>query len=170
MDLSDLRNQLAELQPRSFGWAMSCSGGDIGLAEDILQLSCLKVLNGNAKFVQTDTASFATWFFGVIRLTAKEEKRRHHLRRLRLLSYIPPSESFASACPDKLLIENERAAEIRKGLNLLSSRQQEVLHLVFYEDFTIEEASIIMAISIGAARQHYSRGKERLRKWLAESK
>jgi RNA polymerase sigma-70 factor (ECF subfamily) len=43
-----------------------------------------------------------------------------------------------------------------------------VLHLVFYQELTIEEASRVMNISLGTARTHFDRGKRRLREILVE--
>jgi RNA polymerase sigma-70 factor (ECF subfamily) len=45
-------------------------------------------------------------------------------------------------------------------------RQQDVLHLVFYQGLTVEEAAHVMAVSVGAARTHYARGKARLAELL----
>ena len=49
----------------------------------------------------------------------------------------------------------------------LSERQQEVLHLTFYQHMTIEEAARVMDVSLGSARTHYERGKARLRHLLS---
>jgi len=43
-----------------------------------------------------------------------------------------------------------------------------VLHLVFYQELTIEEASRVMNVSLGTARTHFDRGKRRLREILVE--
>ncbi len=45
-------------------------------------------------------------------------------------------------------------------------RQREVLHLVFYGELSIREASEVMNVSLGTARTHYERGKAGLRKRL----
>ena len=62
--------------------------------------------------------------------------------------------------------DDERVPKLRKTLVQLSKRQQEVLHLVFYQDLTIQEAAEVLAMPVGTARTHYERGKERLRQLL----
>jgi RNA polymerase sigma-70 factor (ECF subfamily) len=40
------------------------------------------------------------------------------------------------------------------------------LHLVFYQEMTVEEASRVMKVSLGTARTHFARGKAALRRTL----
>jgi RNA polymerase sigma factor (sigma-70 family) len=133
-------------------------------AEDVLQASYLKVLEGRARF--DGRSSVKTWLFGVIRRTAIEERRRR-LLRLRV------HESLAAQPPPPLdstvrdpIDDAQRLSELIAALSSLAPRQREVLHLVFYQGLTIEDAAAVMRVSVGTARTHYERGKRRLRAHL----
>jgi RNA polymerase sigma factor (sigma-70 family) len=65
------------------------------------------------------------------------------------------------------LNDDERVVRLRQTLASLSRRQQEVLHLVFYQQLTIEEAAQVLGLPVGTARTHYERGKVRLRQLLS---
>jgi DNA-directed RNA polymerase specialized sigma24 family protein len=39
---------------------------------------------------------------------------------------------------------------------------------VFYHDLSVAEAATAMNVSIGSARRHYERAKQRLRQYLSE--
>jgi RNA polymerase sigma factor (sigma-70 family) len=156
-----IRAQLKELHLSAYGWALHCCGRDRGAAEDVLQSVYLKVLEGRAEF--DGRSSLKTWIFAVIRNTAAEERRRRWLWSLRF-RFLGDSEDHASEeSADGSVRESEHRAIFRRTLARLPRRQQEVLHLVFYQDFTIEEAALAMGISPGSARTHYERGKKRFR-------
>jgi RNA polymerase sigma factor (sigma-70 family) len=157
---SSLRRELADLHPKSFGWALACCRYDRLEAEDVLQTSYLKVLSGRARFDRR--SSFKTWLFGVIRRTAGEARRRRLFGRL-LLGRMEQLRPDAAAQP----VEMSAHREIVSLFRGLAPRQQEVLELVFYQDLSIQEAALVMRVSLGAARVHYQRGKDKLRSALA---
>lgn len=151
----------------SFGWALSCCGGDRMEADDVLQVAYLKILEGRAKF--GGRSDFKTWLFGVIRRTAAERRRRSAVHRLLLLRWLDgrPGARSAGADPDEGFNRLASSERLRSALRALPRRQREVLHLVFYQDLSIREASEVLGISVGAGRRHYERGKHRLRQMLA---
>ena len=157
MDDAELRAQLEQLHQVSFGWALSCCRHDPHEAEDVLHIAYQKILQGKARY--DGRSAFKTWLFGVVRLTAANERRRHWLRQLRLSQYEAPVAS-----------ETGLADVLLAALGKLPRRQREVLHLVFHQDLTIEEAAGIMGVSLGSARTHYARGKQRLAEWLQDER
>ena len=166
MDIAELKAELEALHSASFGWALSCCRRDRAEAEDVLQTVYLKILEGKARL--RGEAAFKTWLFAVIRKTAAGEYRRRLLRSLKL---IPGREdatdsSSPEAGPVATFERSEVGIRFQTALKTLPARQREALHLVFYEDLSLREAADVMGVSIGSARQHYERGKKRLRETL----
>ena len=163
---NDLRGELERLHPQSFGWALWCCRQRREDAEDVLQTVYLKVLEGRARF--NGRSSFQTWLFGVVRHTAAEQRRRRWLREALLLKWFSNEpEAAVQRGPEATLGEDGRNRRLRAVLNQLPERQREVLHLVFYQEMTVEEAAVALRVSVGTARTHFDRGKKRLRMILA---
>src|ERR1700752_288577 len=167
MEISELKDELEKLHSASFGWALSCCRRDRTEAEEVLQTVYLKILEGKARF--RGEASLKTWLFAVIRKTAATEYRRRLLRSLRLgPEPDQPVERPASIESQSVTFErSELQGHFQAAMKSLPRRQREALHLVFYEDLSLSEAANVMGVSIGSARQHYERGKKRLRESLA---
>jgi RNA polymerase sigma-70 factor (ECF subfamily) len=163
---TELVKEIERLHESAFGWARACCGGRSDEAEDVLQTTYLKILDGRAVF--EGRATLRTWLFGVIRRTAAEHRRRRFARTLTLAQRTESRGGPAPTAPDARWDEVERADALRRATGRLSPRQREVLHLVFYEDLTVEQAAGVMGVSVGSARAHYHRGKERLRTLLAD--
>ena len=161
---SELAANLESLHPDAFGWALHCCDGDASRAEDVLQNAYLKLVQQRIRF--EGRSAFKTWWFGVIRLTAHEEFRRLRFRESLLGRIMSAFSEETHPPPSRQLELDERAAELRAALGKLPARQAEVLHLVFYQDLTLAEAAIVMRVSVGSTRQHYERGKARLRELL----
>jgi RNA polymerase sigma-70 factor (ECF subfamily) len=160
MNREELEAELERLHRTSYAWSLSCCRGDREEAEDVLQESYLKTLDGRARFA--GTSSFKTFLFGVVRRTAAERRRHAWLRRLSLASW-SRSHVGAPQPPDRA---ETRSSHLGDALARLAARQREVLDLVFGHGMTVEEAARTLGISAGSARQHYDRGKKRLREAL----
>lgn len=168
MDECELREQLELHHEASYGWALHCCRRNTADAEEVLQESYVKVLTGRARY--HGKAAFKTWLFGVIRTTAANERRRHWLRQLGLLRFERQSPPPVNGRSITDTLEHSQQRQLLQSLLArLPARQQEVLHLVFYQDMTISQAAEVMGVSVGAARQHYERGKQRLRQLLKQS-
>ena len=163
--LVNLEEELERHHADCFAWAMTCCGRDRSEAEDVLQSSYLKVLDGHAVFGGRST--FRTWLFGVIRRTAGEHRRRRMLRGLWVGAALDEVEA-ADPAPDPaaLVALSETSTRLLGALERLPRRQRELLHLVFYQDLTIQDAAAVIGVSLGTARTHFERGKKRLRGWL----
>lgn len=154
-----LEEELIRHHQASFGWALSCCGGDEAEAADVLQDAYLKLLDGRARF--GGRSSLRTFLFGVIRRTAQERRRKRSLRRA--AAWAAGRDSRSGDDPSGAILRSAESARVADALGRLSTRQRQTLHLVFYQDMTIEEAAAVIGISVGTARTHYERGKKRLR-------
>jgi len=154
-----LTEAISKLHASSFGWAMTCCGRERAEAEDVLQEAYWKVFSGKATF--DGRSALRTWLFGVIRWTAHERRRWWSFRKREVPTSTPPE-----APSSEPVVDRETREALVRGLARLPPRQREVLHLVFYEDATVEEAASIMGVSLGSARTHYARGKASLLQWL----
>ncbi len=165
MKAMELTPLLEQHHQASWGWALSCTFGAREDAEDLLQTAYLKVLDGRARY--GGRSAFKTWLFSVIRKTAIDRRRRNALLKLRLEELARAVNPWSPAASSE---EGDRRLEIRDRfrahLATLSARQREVLHLVFYCDLTLDDAAEVMAVSVGAARSHYARGKKKMKQLL----
>jgi RNA polymerase sigma-70 factor (ECF subfamily) len=164
----DLDEELAGHHQAAFGWALACCRWDPSVAEDVLQTAYLKVIDGRARF--GGRGDFRAFLFGVIRHTARDERRRRSVRRLLPLNWCGRASDDPSVLPDGVesIVRDETSRRLVAALDELSTRQREVLVLVFYHDLTIAAAAEVLRVSVGTARIHYERGKAQLRRLLGE--
>jgi RNA polymerase sigma-70 factor (ECF subfamily) len=161
----DLEGELERLHPASFAWALGCCRRQREDAEEVLQTSYLKILDGRARF--DGRAGFKTFLFAVIRRTAAELRRRDFLRSFRLQAPIAreaPQDGVAN--PEAKAEGAERLSALRAAVSRLPRRQREVLELMLAHEMSLREAAATIEISVGSARTHYDRAKKRLARTL----
>ncbi len=152
MQRAALGQELEQLHPASYAWALGCCRRNRDDADEVLQTVYVMVLDGRAKF--DGRSAFKTWLFGVIRKTATAIYRRRAIRSALLLRFLDRNDHVDPATPEPHLV---------KSLARLPRRQREVIELVFYHDLTVEAAAAVMGVSAGSARVHYDRAKTKLR-------
>jgi len=130
------------------------------MAAEVLQNVYLKVLEGRAVFRGKST--FKTWLFSVIRFTVLDMHRFKKLRLMRRDKYMQTPKEPLSEGPEYDI----HLSNIRHTMAKLPGRQMEVLELSFYHDLTLEQIAEVLHISIGSVRQHYDRGKKKVRALL----
>lgn len=167
MDDESLRNMMEQNHVSAFGWALYCCGGDREEAEEVLHSAYVQILEKGLQAFKGNS-SFKTWLFSIIKNTAKRRRFQvtQQLRKLQGLIFKPPA---AARGVEACLRESESRNRILDLLGNLSQRQRQVLQLVFYHDMTLEEAAAVMEVSVGSARTHYSRGKDRLREEMRKA-
>ena len=159
MQHEEIEAELERHHRAGYAWALACCGRNREEAEDVLQTSYLKILDGRARWEAR--SAFRTFLFGVVRKTASEHRRRAAVRRLFALR--PDRVEPLPGAPGP---GTEERLALVAALAALPRRQREVLHLVFYAGTTLDEAAEALGISPGSARVHYDRGKRSLARRL----
>lgn len=152
-------DDLARLHGDLVDWANSLVGDK---AEDAVQQSYVLMIEGKAKF--DNRASLKTWSFGVVRNVCRRMRREQKVRDLFLL------RSQAAETADAPAPAPDLKAKVSAAIRRLSARQQEILQLHTYREFSLEECAQILSLSLGSVRTHYHRAKENLRRELAPLK
>lgn len=160
MNRQNIEDKLKELHGVSFGWAMICCGRNRHLATDALQTSYLKVLEGKARF--KGKSSFKTWFFAIIRNTSIDMMKANAFLKVHTTDIENAAEMIVDSSTDKIRV----SMSFDRALAQLSDKQRELMHLIFYQDLTLDEAAKLMNVSRGTVRQHYHRAKTKLKKLL----
>ncbi len=161
----DLRRELEQLHEAGLAWARYCCRQQNEEAEDLLHEVYLRVLDGRARFDGKST--FKTWLFAVIRHTTRERARTRWLHVSLMERWLcAGADPNREPGPAQTLQESERTRRFRGAILRLARRQRDLLHLVFYHDLTVEESAKMLGISLGSARTHFARGKQRLRELL----
>lgn len=153
----------ARLAPRVHGFFLR-SFRDEGVADDLLQVTFMKVHRARAQF--RPELKLLPWLFAVAARVRLDELRR----RLRL-----PED----AGEDAIALAEEQAVRdpppdsdvkdaVRAALDALPETQRTVIHLHRYEGMTFAEIARVLGTTPGAVKLRAFRGYETLRRQLKD--
>ena len=156
------QDHLVAVHDELFNWCLSRCNYDKAPAEDLLQEVYIEVLSGKAFF--NHDSSLKTFLFSVAQNIARNHFRSMRLR-LKLITEFSDSPETDNQNRNDGEPENKNNP-IWQAVRSLPAKQRDMTELVFYREFTIQEASSIMGISVGSGRTHYQRAKDSLAKIL----
>jgi RNA polymerase sigma-70 factor (ECF subfamily) len=156
--------------PRIFGYVFRITG-DHNLAYDITAETFLKAWLKIGSF-QWKGISISSWFFKIAtnELNQYFRKKKYSPQILRDLSLF--NEATPTAPTDYGCANNEAAAkmdeadefmQLRRKLNTLSPKYQQVLALRYFEELSIAQISQILGKNENTVKSLLSRGLEKLR-------
>ena len=152
-------SELEALHDDAWRWAYSLVS-DRSVADDVMQRTYEEVISGSARF--DAQASLKTWLYSVIRHVAYGHFRAER-RRFDLLSKLRRQR-----VDENVEAQIEVGDDVGQALRQLPTRQREVLELVVYREFTLEQCAKIIGIRLGSVRTHYHRAKTTLRNLLED--
>jgi RNA polymerase sigma-70 factor (ECF subfamily) len=112
--------------------------------------------------IPTEPVQARMWLYGVARKVLAGHRRSS--RRLRGLTERLGAELLALSAP----AVDDTAAEVQDLLALLSDTDQEIIRLVYWDGFSLEEVASIMSMRPGTVRSRHSRARARLRILMGE--
>lgn len=136
--------------------------------EDVVQTIFLKLWEDDCRRLRTfqGRSSFSTWLVAV----ARREALRFLEKRIRYDVSVRERKESAAIAGLVKEIENDPVADMRDKINLatsrLSSRDQLLIRLIYFDGASYEETAQLMAIPVNSVSPLLSRAKEHLRSLL----
>src|SRR5262249_16638497 len=135
MDAERLAAAIEPLHEDVVAWAAASCRWDREEAIEGVQTVYVKILEGRARF--DGRSSLETRLVSVVRRTAAERRRRRTLRAILLAERDGAATASGGETPESAFAASEESRRLAVALSGLSSRQRDVLHLVFYADMTL---------------------------------
>jgi len=156
-----VKKELEKLHQNAFHWALSCTGFSEYLAEEVLQESYYRLLKNIDKY---DIGQpLKPWFFTIIRNTSKDIFRKKQCQVDKEDSYAQQAKFYKTSSQVLSIQKAKDQKQIKTFLSMLSSREREIIDLVYYQQLTIKEAAQVMNVKEGSASSYLKSAKKRLK-------
>jgi RNA polymerase sigma-70 factor (ECF subfamily) len=170
-DASAFRELYSRIAPRLLHYLLHMSR-DRALAEDLLQVTFLKVHRARGAYVQG--ADPLPWIYAIAHRTFLDAARKHNRSRVRLSrdgDDVPEPAAHISGKAAEQVSDSERdpalARAAMEALERLPAKQREAVVLTKLSGKSVAEAAAITGTTPGALKVRAHRGYAALRKALA---
>ena len=139
------------------------------LAEDLAQETLIEAWKSLHRY--DGSCRFFTWLCAILL-----NRHRNSLRSKWLSSFLPlthltaeseesPQTDIATvqAQPDQAAVQEERAAAVRRCVRALPAKHQQVIHLRFYVDASLEGIAAALGCSVGTVKSRLFHALDKLR-------
>lgn len=150
------RARVARLACRLLAWPQD--------VDDVVQEVFLAAWKGLPRF--RGQAELGTW---LTRITVNKcrSHRRKEMLRLRWLWRRGHEEAASSDPADRVTLDRETQAEVRRGVRRLPARYCEVVVLRYLEEMSVERIGQVLGLTRNTVEVRLHRARERLRRELA---
>lgn len=133
-------------------------------AEDVLQETCIKVLNSISNYRRD--GSLATWLYRI----ATNEALQHLRRQTLIFQHI---DSLSDSLAEKLEAEarldgTELELLFQKALIALPTRQRIAFNLRYYDELSYEEIAAITGKSVQSLKTNYHYATQKIKNYIKE--
>ncbi|MBR6101795.1 MAG: RNA polymerase sigma factor [Ruminococcus sp.] len=139
--------------------------GSISAAEDIAEDVFVKLGIKKPRF--SERSSFKTWLYAIGRRLALDWLRKQKRR-----GEIVPIDSCAELADKQQLeadhIRDERNRAVRSAMKRLRPEYEQVLWLIYFEEFSCKEAAEVMKKSVHSVEMLVSRARQALKEQLSK--
>ncbi len=155
------REEVASLVPHLRAFARSLTGGDVQLADDIVQDTIVNALQAQHQF--TPGTNLKAWLFTILR-----NRFRSVIARKHVTAEVPDDDlerhSWAPAEQESRI----EVAAFKRAFRALSSAHREVLVLVAVHGLPYEQVAAICGCEVGTVKSRVNRARAMLKKMLYE--
>ena len=133
-------------------------------AEDVLQETCIKVLNSIHTY--RGDGSLATWLYRI----ATNEALQYLRRQTRLFQRIDPlSDTLVEKLQAEVPLEgNELEILLQKALLTLPTQQRIAFNLRYYDELNYEDIACITGKSVQTLKTNYHYATQRIKNYIKE--
>jgi len=166
-DVRSFEKLLESVEDKVFSFALSISGGNRAVAEDIYQEAIIKAFLNIDKF--SFKSSFSTWLWKIIRNSyfdhIKSQKRSGDVSIEDLEGYEPSIDEKQELA----LIKDDRAVMLRKLVSFLPVSYSEVITLIDLQEMEHDEVAQMLDIDKNLLKVRLHRARARLEQLILEN-